>query len=29
LSKAIGDIRADGTYKKLNDKYFEIDIYGS
>ena len=29
LSKAIGDIRADGTYKKLNDKYFEIDVYGS
>ena len=28
LSKAIGDIRGDGTYKKLNDKYFEIDIYG-
>lgn len=29
LSKAIGDIRADGTYKTLNDKYFEIDVYGS
>ncbi len=28
LSKAIRDIRADGTYKKLNDKYFPIDIYG-
>ena len=28
LSKAIKDIRDDGTYKKLNDKYFEIDIYG-
>ena len=28
LSQAIADIRADGTYKKINDKYFEIDIYG-
>lgn len=28
LSKAIADIRADGTYKTLNDKYFEVDIYG-
>ena len=28
LSKAIKDIRADGTYKMMNDKYFEIDIYG-
>lgn len=28
LSKAILDIRADGTYKKLNGKYFPIDIYG-
>jgi len=28
LSKAIGDIRADGTYKSFNDKYFKIDIYG-
>jgi len=29
LSKAIDDIRADGTYKTLNEKYFEIDVYGS
>ena len=28
LSKAIQDIRADGTYQKMNDKYFEIDVYG-
>lgn len=28
LSTAIKAIRADGTYKKINDKYFEIDIYG-
>ena len=29
LSKAIGDIRADGTYKVMNDKYFAVDIYGN
>jgi len=29
LSKAIQDIRADGTYKAMNDKYFAVDIYGS
>ena len=29
LSKAIADIRADGTYKKINAKYFDIDIYGN
>ena len=29
FNKAIDAIRADGTYKKLNDKYFEIDIYGN
>ncbi len=28
LSEAIKAIRADGTYKTLNDKYFEIDVYG-
>ena len=28
LSKAIGDIRADGTYKVINDQYFGVDIYG-
>ena len=29
LSKAIGDMRADGTYKAINDQYFKVDIYGS
>ena len=29
LSQAILDIRADGTYKVMNDKYFKIDIYGN
>ena len=29
LSKAIGDIRVDGTYKVMNDKYFAVDIYGN
>jgi polar amino acid transport system substrate-binding protein/arginine/ornithine transport system substrate-binding protein len=29
MSKVIKAIRDDGTYKKLNDKYFDIDIYGS
>ena len=29
LSQVILDIRADGTYKALNDKYFAVDIYGS
>ena len=28
MSAAIKAMREDGTYKKLNDKYFEIDIYG-
>jgi ABC-type amino acid transport substrate-binding protein len=25
---AILQIRADGTYKAINDKYFDFDIYG-
>ena len=29
LSKVIADIRADGTYKTINAKYFDIDIYGN
>lgn len=29
FNKAIAAIRADGTYQKLNDKYFEMDIYGN
>ena len=28
LNGAIKAIRANGTYKKINDKYFKIDVYG-
>lgn len=28
LNKAIDDIRADGTYAKINAQYFPFDIYG-
>ncbi|HVJ33632.1 MAG TPA: transporter substrate-binding domain-containing protein [Terriglobia bacterium] len=28
ISKAILAMRADGTYKSVNDKYFDFDIYG-
>ena len=28
FNKAIDTIRADGTYKKIQDKYFDFDIYG-
>jgi len=28
FNKAIDAIRADGTYKRINDKYFDFDIYG-
>jgi arginine/ornithine transport system substrate-binding protein len=28
LNAAIKAIRADGTYKKINDKYFKFDVYG-
>ncbi|WP_284735945.1 ABC transporter substrate-binding protein [Dongia deserti] len=28
LNKAIDQIRADGTYKAINDKYFDFDVYG-
>jgi polar amino acid transport system substrate-binding protein len=27
FNKAIDEIRKDGTYKKINDKYFEFDVY--
>ena len=29
FNKAIQQIRADGTYKAINDKYFAYDVYGS
>ncbi len=29
LNAAIDKIRADGTYKKIQDKYFDFDVYGS
>jgi arginine/ornithine transport system substrate-binding protein len=28
LNRALAAVRADGTYKKLNDKYFDFDIGG-
>ena len=28
VNKAILDMRADGSYKTINDKYFDFDIYG-
>ncbi|WP_348629928.1 transporter substrate-binding domain-containing protein, partial [Mesorhizobium sp. M7D.F.Ca.US.004.03.1.1] len=28
LNKAILDIRADGTYQKIDRKYFDFDVYG-
>lgn len=28
LNKAIAQIRADGTYKKINAKFFDFDVYG-
>lgn len=27
LNKALAEIRADGTYKAINDKYFTVDVY--
>ncbi len=29
LNKAIAEIREDGTYQKINDKYFDFDIFGA
>lgn len=28
FNKAIDEIRADGTYQRINDKYFDFDVYG-
>jgi ABC-type amino acid transport substrate-binding protein len=28
LNAALKQILSDGTYKKINDKYFEFDVYG-
>jgi len=28
FNQALKEIRADGTYKKINDKYFSFDVYG-
>ncbi|MFQ5983904.1 MAG: ABC transporter substrate-binding protein [Alphaproteobacteria bacterium] len=28
LNKALAEILADGTYKKIQDKYFEFNVYG-
>ena len=29
INGALASLRADGTYKKINDKYFSFDIYGA
>ena len=29
LTQAIQDIRADGTYQQINDRYFDFDVYGA
>ena len=28
FNKAITEIRANGEYKKVQDKYFDFDVYG-
>jgi polar amino acid transport system substrate-binding protein len=28
FNTAIAAIRANGTYKEINDKYFDVDVYG-
>ena len=29
INAALAAIRADGSYKKLNDRYFDFDVYGA
>lgn len=29
FNQAIAQVRADGTFKKINDRYFDFDIYGN
>ena len=29
FNEAINEIRANGTYQKIQDKYFDFDVYGS
>jgi arginine/ornithine transport system substrate-binding protein len=29
FNKAIAEIRANGVYQKINDKYFDFDVYGA
>jgi len=29
LNAAIDAIRGNGVYKKINDKYFDFDVYGA
>ena len=29
LNAALAAMRADGTYKEINDKYFDFDVYGA
>lgn len=29
FNTALQAIRANGTYKKINDKYFDFDMYGA
>jgi polar amino acid transport system substrate-binding protein len=28
FNKAIGEIRADGTYEAINKKHFDFDVWG-
>ncbi|MBL0338053.1 MAG: ABC transporter substrate-binding protein [Rhodospirillaceae bacterium] len=29
FNQAIAQVRADGTFKKINDRYFDFDVYGN